>query len=106
MCNDAFAAAAAIATTAAMVAPMQKAKAMDVGQCFERAVLLQKLQEEGQQYIAFANEPLVDKDKSEARLFTGNKAGTVGYLSKRRSTQGRRFNARLYQIAPKRYRDF
>jgi hypothetical protein len=80
MCNAAFAAAAAIATTAAMAAPMQEAKAMDVKQCFERAVLLQKLQEEGQQYIAFANEPLVDKDKSEARLFTGNKAGTVGYI--------------------------
>src|SRR4051812_33926215 len=78
MCNAVF--ASAIAATAAMAVPTHEAKAMELGKCFERAVLIQKLQDEGQQPVVFANEPLVYEDKSEARLYTSNEDGTVGYL--------------------------
>jgi hypothetical protein len=75
---------AAFAATAAIAMPMQQAKAMDLGRCFERAALLQKLEEEGQQVVVFANEPLVTRNESgyesESRLFTSNATGSVGYI--------------------------
>ncbi len=63
-----------------MGAMSHQADAMDVGQCFDRAALQQKLQEEGQWPVAFANEPLDNQDKPEGRLFTSDAAGSVGYM--------------------------
>jgi hypothetical protein len=53
---------------------------MDVGQCFEMVVIKQKLQDEGQQHIAFANEARVDNDKDEVQVFTSDAKGDVGYV--------------------------
>ncbi len=50
------------------------------------AVMQQKLLEEGQQYVAFANEARVDNDKDEVLVFTTDGEGEVvrkdwsGYL--------------------------
>jgi hypothetical protein len=71
--------AACVGATAVIADPCN-AKAMDVGQCFDRATLLHKLQEEEQQPIVFANEPSVKQGKSESRLFTTNAKGSIGYL--------------------------
>jgi hypothetical protein len=75
-----FNAAAAGAAIAVLSGMATQAKALDVGQCFSMADMKLKLLAEGQQYIAFANEPVVDQNKMEVRVFTSDIAGNVGYV--------------------------
>jgi hypothetical protein len=63
-----------------MGATLEQTEAMDVEQCLSATEMKQKLNEEGQQYVAIANEPVIDQDKEKIRVFTSNSTGTNGYV--------------------------